>query len=797
MSITFRQGIRIAYGTTIRNWHSETVNRTLVSRNSVSWPKFHRGACVLVQRLSYPLGNMQIFVRAVIGTASESPFRNQHFDPIETKSDSKISGLAPKFLFGSVVAGCRCDRIRTPRRQSPLIASGDKTSDVSLEHVNPWRSNHTESACDDDLKSCSSRIAYKTTIQNRHSEAPVTTYCLSDVSLDHANPWRGNHTESACDGDRKSCSTRDVSLDHTNHWRSNHTESACDGDLKSCSSRLTGLDPYLRNAIKLPKNLESRRNPRNVPRTPRSNPSFPARSAATTRTTAFPRAPADRQNSRRSSRVKVGEEEGRERGKNRARVCHNNTDMPGKELGITFRQGIGIAYGTTIRNRHSETVDKTLSHRIPFRCRNSTAERVRLRSSIPLPSHTKCDISGDVSGVLGEGGVSSGAGQGGRARARAGEMGRAKAIKLEEILHLTVMAQKGKEIAGTSGTPPVKTKAVKLWSFEGLRERFRIGERYDIVLMREHESYLTTRPGCFVLSLDLLEAGLRLPMPEIAKELLRSWKVAPIQLTPNSWRSIFIFCIICKKRGIEATAEIFLSHFSLAWSPQSGMGIVYVKHRTNRMRINFSPRLSNNKGWKGRLFFVGRRKGANVPEWDFPVRVVEPLRKAGMAPFLIQGAAAASQSLNTVGVNHAEGYLTEYKLVKYKLSRAWDDDEVAAGRGQKEMAKYAETIPVSLHLIRLDEDAPVKESRAVSSEVRPPRMGPTKKAKTAAGEGAMKKASEKAVIPTVFSDSPSFSQDECLLLMIAPALPSKPLDCNLMPSAFFVIFCELAEEAHM
>ncbi|MQM20956.1 hypothetical protein Taro_053986 [Colocasia esculenta] len=33
---------------------------------------------------------------------------------------------------------------------------------------------------------------------------------------------------------------------------------------------------------------------------------------------------------------------------------------PAKELGITFRTGIGIAYVTTIRNRHSETVDKAL-----------------------------------------------------------------------------------------------------------------------------------------------------------------------------------------------------------------------------------------------------------------------------------------------------------------------------------------------------------------------------------------------------------------------------------------------------
>ncbi|MQM18309.1 hypothetical protein Taro_051295 [Colocasia esculenta] len=36
---------------------------------------------------------------------------------------------------------------------------------------------------------------------------------------------------------------------------------------------------------------------------------------------------------------------------------------PAKELGITFRTGIGIAYVTTIRNRHSETVDMALVFR--------------------------------------------------------------------------------------------------------------------------------------------------------------------------------------------------------------------------------------------------------------------------------------------------------------------------------------------------------------------------------------------------------------------------------------------------
>ncbi|MQL80304.1 hypothetical protein Taro_012774 [Colocasia esculenta] len=179
-----------------------------------------------------------------------------------------------------------------------------------------------------------------------------------------------------------------------------------------------------------------------------------------------------------------------------------------------------------------------------------------------------------------------------------------------------------------------------------------------------------------------------------------------------------------------AQGDLQVSRF-VGDNAQSGMGIVYVKHRTNRMRINFSPRLSNNKGWTGRLFSVGRRKGADIPEWDFPVRVVEPLRRADIPPFLIREAAAASQSLNTVGVNHAEGYLTEYKLVKCKLSRAWDDEEIAAGRNQKEMANYAEMIHVSLCSIRLDKGG--------SAE------GPAQGAKAVARGGAVKKALETAM----------------------------------------------------
>ncbi|MQM01639.1 hypothetical protein Taro_034396 [Colocasia esculenta] len=60
----------------------------------------------------------KIFVRVAIGTAREPTIQNRHFDPVGKRSDLEISGPALEFLSGSVVAGCRCDRIQTPLRSN-------------------------------------------------------------------------------------------------------------------------------------------------------------------------------------------------------------------------------------------------------------------------------------------------------------------------------------------------------------------------------------------------------------------------------------------------------------------------------------------------------------------------------------------------------------------------------------------------------------------------------------------------------------------------------------------------------
>ncbi|MQM01429.1 hypothetical protein Taro_034190 [Colocasia esculenta] len=154
LGITFRTGIGITYVTTIRNRHSETVSRALDSRNSVLGPKFPPGAVCTSTLTDVPSGQTWIFIRPGVGTAREAPIQNRHLDSVDKWSHSEISGPAPKFLSGITVAGCRCDRIRTPLRSNghnfslgyqnrlqdpnseaalrgarrPIIASGDNTS---------------------------------------------------------------------------------------------------------------------------------------------------------------------------------------------------------------------------------------------------------------------------------------------------------------------------------------------------------------------------------------------------------------------------------------------------------------------------------------------------------------------------------------------------------------------------------------------------------------------------------------------------------------------------------------------
>ncbi|MQM11376.1 hypothetical protein Taro_044284 [Colocasia esculenta] len=261
------------------------------------------------------------------------------------------------------------------------------------------------------------------------------------------------------------------------------------------------------------------------------------------------------------------------------------------------------------------------------------------------------------------------------------------------------MASRGKAVVGASGVTVAASSGPRYRHYSGLRERFRIGDEYEIIDAKEGESFLVNKPGCLLLSVDHLKAGFRLPLPEVAKALLNCWGVSPIQLTPNTWRYICIFGVICKIKEIRGSMDVFRAHFKLSASRASGADIYYAKHRTDRMHIGLSNKYSNNKGWMDRLFFVRHRGGA---EWGFPT-VIRSARKDSF-PKLIQDEARASDHLLRAGVRNGEGYVTEFLLVKYGLSKPWTAAELEAGRDQEANEDFAEQIPVLAHMVYEDDD---------------------------------------------------------------------------------------------
>ncbi|MQL93938.1 hypothetical protein Taro_026592, partial [Colocasia esculenta] len=103
-----------------------------------SGAKIHRGACVLVHRLSYPLGTKRIFVHSVIGTTRKAPIQNRLFDPV---------------AFGDFRSGAQIP-LRERGRRLPISAS--------LDYANRWRGQHMEMAYHGDRKSCSTRLEIST-----------------------------------------------------------------------------------------------------------------------------------------------------------------------------------------------------------------------------------------------------------------------------------------------------------------------------------------------------------------------------------------------------------------------------------------------------------------------------------------------------------------------------------------------------------------------------------------------------------------------------------------------------------
>ncbi|MQL70222.1 hypothetical protein Taro_002500 [Colocasia esculenta] len=327
------------------NRHSETVDKALVLRNSVSGPKFSRSVCSSTPT-DLPSGRTRIFILPGVGTAREAPIQNRHFDP---------------------------------NRHYESVDKALVSSD-SLDYVNHWWSPHAEPPSHSDQKSCSTR--HEISSSGRGYGCPNIT----DINRDSETVDKALVSRNSVLGQKFAPERVSESLDYANRWRSPHTEPPNHSDQKSCSTRCEisssghgygcpNIADINRHSETVDKALVSRnfvpgqkfRPERRLPRL-RESLAEPTRGAAQSQRSEVVF------NSTRNlllrSWIWVPEHR---RYSHPLRFIANPS---AKELGITFHMGIGIAYVTTIRNRHSEMVDRALISRNSIPGQKFPPERV-------------------------------------------------------------------------------------------------------------------------------------------------------------------------------------------------------------------------------------------------------------------------------------------------------------------------------------------------------------------------------------------------------------------------------------
>lgn len=221
------------------------------------------------------------------------------------------------------------------------------------------------------------------------------------------------------------------------------------------------------------------------------------------------------------------------------------------------------------------------------------------------------------------------------------------------------------EVREEQGRKKKKPRPMRYIFIEGLRRQFWIPSEYSIQFLREDEDHRARRENHLVLSTGMMEVRLRLPIQRWAWHLMTHLHLTPIQLTPNSLRLLFVFHVQCRRHDIDPTPELLRSQFQLVRSGVSGPAVYYFKSRPNGMKITFPGRYSNHKGWQQRLFFV-ERSGWAEEDWGLPLRM--DIRDPEKWPYEECDARTVVR-LRRLSVNGGEKWLTEYKLVKKKLSR--------------------------------------------------------------------------------------------------------------------------------
>ncbi|KAL2469869.1 Uncharacterized protein Adt_38005 [Abeliophyllum distichum] len=120
--------------------------------------------------------------------------------------------------------------------------------------------------------------------------------------------------------------------------------------------------------------------------------------------------------------------------------------------------------------------------------------------------------------------------------------------------------------------------------------------------------YLPTgRPGEVAIYQDSLKAGLRFPLHPFLVEFLCTFNLSPGQLVPNALRMLNYYLLVCLRKGIEPSVDVFRLLFEMKPLDRYDCYVVF-SHRDRGIPAHDHFKIPNcptsNSGWKNRYFFV-------------------------------------------------------------------------------------------------------------------------------------------------------------------------------------------------
>ncbi|KAL2512925.1 Uncharacterized protein Adt_18525 [Abeliophyllum distichum] len=191
----------------------------------------------------------------------------------------------------------------------------------------------------------------------------------------------------------------------------------------------------------------------------------------------------------------------------------------------------------------------------------------------------------------------------------------------------------------------------------------------------ESTEYLPTgRPGEVAIYQDSLKAGLRFPLHPFLVEFFCTFNLSPGQLVPNALRMINYYLLVCIRKGIDPSVDVFRLLFEMKPLDRYDCYVVF-SHRDRGVPAHEHFKIPNcptsNSGWKSRYFFV---KPVDE-EFNFPLNwCIPPFEDFNSTPILdeseidslimLRAIAPLGRSMNDV--------LTDDALVSAGIGRPYD-----------------------------------------------------------------------------------------------------------------------------